>query len=78
MRLVNSYTIRPSEIQPGDVMILAVKAIVVRPGAYRLYRCAFPAKDLSDVPEGSRIRNEEMIGAELFRSLAIAADPDQL
>ncbi len=72
-RVVNAYTISPDEIQPGDVMIFVVKAMVVRPGVYRLYRCLY---DSDVVPQGSRMLEEETICKELFPSLALVAEPD--
>lgn len=74
MRVVNAYTVRPDDIETGDVMLFVVKAMVVRPGVYRLYRCA--AKLLGGVPQGSRILNESEVCEALFPSLALVAEPD--
>lgn len=79
MRLVNAYSILPGEIQAGDVMLFIVKAMVVRPGIYRLYRCPYPprlAGGDSEIPQGSRIINEQEVGEVLFPSLAAVAEPD--
>ena len=74
MRLVNAYTIAPQEIEAGDVMLFVVKAMVVRPGIYRLYRCSL-ATD-GKVPQGSRIVNERQVCDALFPTLALVAEPD--
>ena len=81
MRVVSAYTVRPSKIKPGDVMLFVVKAMVVRPGVYRLYRCA-PYSHLSPygkkIPQGTRIVNEREVCEALFPSLAGIAEPDIL
>lgn len=81
MRLINAYTVSPDDIEAGDVMLFIVKAKVVRPGVYRLYRCpclrAFAdGIDSGDIPQGSRIVNEREICEALFPSLAMVAEPD--
>lgn len=75
MRVVNAYTVRPCDIWTGDVMLLVIKAMVVRPGVYRLYRCVYWG---DDVPEGARVPNEEQVAKALFPSLALVAEPDTL
>lgn len=77
MRIVDAYSISPQGIRPGDVMLYIVKALVVREGVYRLYRC--PAtRDilLGEIPQGSRISNEEEVCEALFPTLAAVAQPD--
>lgn len=80
MRLVNAYTVNPADIEAGDVMLFVVKALVVRPGVYRLYRCAYPpvliVGDDDKIPQGSRIVNEREVCEALFPSLAMVAEPD--
>lgn len=80
MRLVNAYTIPSNEIETGDVMLFIMKALVVRPGVYRLYRCSYPpvlvVGDDSKIPEGSRIAHERKVCEALFPSLAAVAEPD--
>jgi hypothetical protein len=74
-RIVNAYTISPNEIKAGDVMLFVVKAMVVRPGEYRLYRCKFESED---IPQGDRIyTNEDEVCEALFPSLAYVAEADR-
>jgi len=79
-RVVNAYTVRPMHIQPGDVMMFVVKAMVVgetKKGAliYRLYRCDYDGPVL----QGARIcANEMIICASLFSSLDKVAIPDRM
>jgi len=72
-KIVNAYTVPPSDIEPGDVMMFVVKAMVVRPGRYRIYRCEYKS---DEIPQGSRILNEAEVCAALFPSLAMVAEPD--
>ena len=78
-KLVDAYTIRPGDIEAGDVMLHVVKALVVRPGFYRLYcclcPCAFADADMG-IPQGTRIVNEREVCEALFPSLAMVAEPD--
>lgn len=80
MRLVNAYNVQPGDIEAGDVMLFVVKAMVVRPGVYRLYRCPYlypPVLSCEDeIPQGSRIVNEREVCQALFPSLAMVAEPD--
>ena len=79
MKVINAYTVQPDEIEAGDVALFVVKAMVVRPGLYRLYRCAYPLRFMSDdseIPQGDRIANEEQVCQALFPSLAMVAKPD--
>jgi len=75
-RLVNAYTVAPQDIEAGDAMLFIVKALVVRPGLYRLYRCR--ADDQEKIPQGARIfKHEEEVCEALFPSLAAVAKPDR-
>jgi len=76
MRLVNAHTISPDEIKSGDVMLFVVKAMIVRPGIYRLYRCPFEGYLSKETPQGSRIANERAVCEALFPTLAHVAKPD--
>lgn len=80
MKLVNAYTVCPDEIEPGDVMLFVIKAMVVRPGVYRLYRCHYPyvIENDEDVPQGNRIFNEQEVCEALFPTLAQVAKPDEM
>jgi len=77
--VVNAYTVSPMDIQPGDVMMYVVKAMVVRRTesgklVYRLYRCLYDGP----VVQGSRVGGNEMIMcSELFPSLDAVAIPDR-
>lgn len=79
-RVINAYTVRPTEIQPGDVMLFVIKAMVVRPGVYRIYRCSYDeAMSMAgsgELPQGSRISNERIVCEALFPTLAAIAEPD--
>ena len=72
-RIVNAYTVSPAQIKKGDVMLFTIKAVVVRPGVYRLYRCPYSG---DGIPQGQRILNEGMVCQELFPSLSNVAKPD--
>lgn len=77
MEVVNAYTVSPSDIKQGDVMLFVVKAMVTREGWYRLYRCEYTGStDLDDIPQGSRILNEKEVCEALFPSLAQVAEPE--
>lgn len=80
VKLVNAYTMNPADIEAGDVMLFVVKALVVRPGVYRLYRCA-PYSHIHEsrkrIPQGSRISNKREVCEALFPSLAMVAEPDR-
>ena len=74
-RVVDAYTISPGEIRQGDIMVFVVKAIVVRDGVYRLYRCQF---DGDDVPQGARVYvDEAAVCRALFPTLANVAEADK-
>lgn len=84
MRVINAYTIRPCDIQPGDVMMFIVKALMVAPGRYRLYRCPYGGGsqygplEAEDLPQGSRLGEyEDFVCEELFPSLAVVATSDR-
>lgn len=74
MRVVNAYSISPDDIQSGDVMMFVVKAMMVRPRVYRLYRYVYEG----EVPQGSRILDEKEVSKAIFPSLALVAEPDSL
>jgi len=77
MKLVNAYTVHPEDIKSGDEMLFVVKALVTRPGVYRLYRCPWEGTE-EDVPQGARVGlYEDLVCEALFPSLAAVADPDQ-
>lgn len=73
MRVVNAYTINPQDIKEGDVMLFVVKAMVVRPGVYRIYRCKYTGED---IPQGVRVTHEAEVANAFFPSLAKVARPD--
>lgn len=73
MRVVDAYSINPGDIREGDVMLFVVKAMVVGPRRYRLYRCLFEGEG---VPQGDRLLRERAVCKELFPSLAQVAVPD--
>ena len=73
MRVINAYSAQPDDIEPGDIMLFVVKAIMTQQGKYRLYRCFYEGLN---VPQGSRIVNEREVCEALFSSLATVAEPD--
>lgn len=74
MRVVNAYAIAPRDIQEGDVMMLVIKAIVVRLGIYRLYLCPYEG---GGEPQGQRIFFQEAaVASTIFPSLSQVAKPD--
>ena len=80
MRLVDAYTIRPDQLQPGDQMLFVIKAMVVgmTPAGhplYRLYRCQWEG-DESSIPQGSRIIDDEAVAESIFPTLAGVGIPD--
>lgn len=78
-RIVRECNIFPSDIKSDDVMLSTVKALVVRPGAYRIYRCPFQT-DVRMMPQGMRVppHAEAAICEAFFPSLAQIAEPDEL
>ena len=77
MEVVNAYTISPSDIKQGDVMLCVIKAMVTGPGWYRLYKCEYMYSTTpDDIPQGSRILNEKEVCEALFPSLAQVAEPE--
>ena len=72
-RIVNAYTINPGDIQQGDTMMFVVKAIVVAPGRYRIYRCPYEGYY---IPQGLRVVPEDVVAQAIFPSLAQVAEPD--
>ena len=84
-RIVNPYTVRPMELEPGDVMVRTV-ALHVLPGRdggwlfYRMYVCDWPDPRLSDgVPQGTRMEGKPETMMELFPVVGYAgANPDPM
>ena len=66
MRIVDPINVRPIDIEAGDVMLCVVKLMVFkdREGQlrYRIYRCPYEG----EVPQGSRIGEEESVMEQLF------------
>ena len=61
-------------------MLFVVKAMVVRDGVYRLYRCPYPPRFAggdSKIPQGSRMANEREVCEALFPTLATVTEPDE-
>jgi hypothetical protein len=68
-------------MKPNDWSAVTVKAIIVRPGVYRLYRCRpFDGNEM-DAPQGERIHNtklEKLLAETLFPSTLFGMEPDKL
>lgn len=70
--LVNAYTLRPTDVKPGQEMLFVIKAIVGYDGKYRIYRCTWDGTE-SDIPQGSRLYlNEEEVAQAIFPVLVNA------
>lgn len=81
--LTNPVTVRPQEVQEGNlVMAVVVTCHVVKRGGktfYRLYRCGYPAQEHDGVPQGSRIAGEKAVAEQLFPVVGWAGcEPDAL
>jgi hypothetical protein len=73
MTIKNFYT--ATTIEPGDVFLVTIKAMVQYDGSYRLYRC--PAVRIGGEPQGDRLYKDEQVVAEaIFPILQIANGPD--
>jgi len=74
MRIVDPVSIRPLDIQNGDVMLCTVKLMVIKDGEgqlrYRIYRCPYDetgdALRTGMLPQGSRIDKEQTVMEQLF------------
>jgi hypothetical protein len=71
MPIKNFYTVRPDELQPGDVLVCTVTLHVGYhgdPPVYRMYRCGYPpAIGEEGIPQGSAILSSvEQVAAALF------------
>lgn len=79
-RIVNPREIRPDEIQPGDQMLVIVKAMVSPEDddgllRYRIYKCPYPW-EREGIPQGSHVPEMEKVCELLFPSLALVGKPD--
>lgn len=87
MAIKNFYSVRPHELEVGDVLVCTVTAHVVvnmdgKGLACRLYRCPYPVpphlQSREGVPQGTRILMEpQHVANELFpvlRSAGIGVD----
>lgn len=82
MRIVNGYTIRPIDLQEGDVMIATVVLRVKHHrGAngellYSVYSCPYPNPDIGEdgTPQGMKLlpNHAEGIAEGAFRAVALA------
>jgi hypothetical protein len=76
-KIVNAYTVISSELRPGDTMLFVLKAIVMRDGRYRIYRCPYEAH--GDIPQGSRVYDETAVAEAIFPVLGWAGlRPDDM
>lgn len=80
-RLVNPVSVRPNELQSGDVMAVIVTCHVTRwPDGlrYRVYRCPYDDPETpTGIPQGARIGDEEAVASQLFPVVRYAkAIPD--
>jgi len=74
------YDTPSTEMKDGDWAALTVKAIIVRPGVYRLYSCrAFVGNEI-DPPQGVRVDPslEKAVAEALFPSTLHGMEPDNL
>lgn len=85
-RTVNPNTVRPIDLQAGDVMVCTVtlhllEPIGDEPFAYRMYVCSYPVlpdQEHEGVPQGTRIYgDQEAVARQLFPVVSRAgAVPD--
>lgn len=68
------YTVRPYEIQPGDVYLLTLKVMIAHDGEVRFYKCPYPV-DIK-VPEGIRVYLDDEALRQLMPTIAIACESD--
>jgi len=68
MTMKNFYSVRPNELEPGDVLTCTVALHVTYIGGFRVYRCAYPPQLGEDgVPQGSKVySNLEELAQALF------------
>ena len=75
-RVVDAYTIRPDEVQPGDTMMFLLKAVATRQGQYRIYRCKASEYleyfNSNAIPQGARVLDEEAVARQVFPVLVNA------
>ena len=69
-RLVNAYTVSPDDIEPGDIMMFVVKAVLSDRDhndtlRYRIYRCSWDG-DIENIPQGSHVPNMEDAARNFF------------
>ena len=71
MKIKNFYTVRPCDLEPGDVLVCTVTLHVTHTGGFRIYRCQYPPQiDEFEVPQGSKVYNNlKEVAQALFLSL---------
>jgi len=72
--LKNIYTVRPNEIEPGDVFAVTVTCHIDYLGNPRLYRCPYPNAQRGEggVPQGDAMyRFSDEVVQALFPSVAV-------
>lgn len=71
-KLVNSVSVRPDELNSGNVMAVTVTLHVQRTAhglVFRMYRCGYPPQTHDGIPQGSRIgppEQEQVVMETLF------------
>jgi hypothetical protein len=73
------YDTTSEDMKEEDWTAVSIKAIIVRKGVYRLYRCRPFDGDEQDAPQGERVnrKQEEAVAQALFPSTLYGMKPDQ-
>lgn len=80
MKIKNFYT--ATSVEPGDVFVVTVKAMIQYDGTFKLYRCPYPTPEYErEEPQGDRLIemetfdgrwDVEIVGETLFPILGYA------
>ena len=72
MTVKNFYT--ANKVEPGDVFLVVIKAMVQYDGSYRLYRCPYEG---DDIPQGDRLYTDsDDLGEVIFPILVVSSGQD--
>lgn len=85
MKIKNFYT--ATSVEPGDVFVVTVKAMIQYDGTFKLYRCPYPTPEYEDEPQGDRLFETqsfdgkwdvEIVGETLFPILGYVGSKPSL
>ena len=66
MSYKNVATVRPDELQPGDVLAVTVTCHIQYDGSLRFYRCDIDAYRADGIPQGGQTKLSDESLANLF------------